>query len=77
LQACPIRLRPILMTSTATVIAAAPLVFGNSMGQETRTPMGLTIIGGTLLSTLLTLFVVPALYRVLSRLENPRAEPQL
>lgn len=71
LDACPVRLRPILMTSTATVAAAAPLIFGNSMGQETRTPMGLTIVGGTILSTLLTLFVVPALYKVLSRFENP------
>ncbi|MGE3760010.1 MAG: efflux RND transporter permease subunit, partial [Pseudobdellovibrionaceae bacterium] len=71
LEACPVRLRPILMTSTATVAAAAPLIFGNSMGQETRTPMGLTIVGGTILSTLLTLFVVPALYKVLSRFEKP------
>jgi hydrophobe/amphiphile efflux-1 (HAE1) family protein len=70
LEACPIRLRPILMTSTATVAAALPLVFGDSMGQETRTPMGLTIVGGTLLSTLLTLFVVPALYQVLANFES-------
>jgi len=71
IEACPVRLRPILMTSTATVIAATPLIFGNSMGQETRTPMGLTIVGGTILSTLLTLFVVPAIYKVLSRWEQP------
>lgn len=71
LHACPVRLRPILMTSTATVAAALPLVIGNSLGQETRTPMGLTIVGGTILSTIFTLFVVPALYKVLSRLENP------
>lgn len=71
-EACPVRLRPILMTSTATVVAASPLIFGNSMGQETRTPMGLTIVGGTILSTVLTLFVVPALYRVLSNFESKR-----
>lgn len=69
-KACPVRLRPILMTSVATVAAAAPLVFGNSIGQETRTPMGLAIIGGTIISTLLTLFVVPSLYRVLSYFES-------
>ena len=69
LEGCPVRLRPILMTSTATVAAASPLIFGNSLGQETRTPMGLTLVGGTLLSTVLTLFVVPALYKVLSRFE--------
>lgn len=72
IEACPVRLRPILMTSTATVIAAAPLIFGNSMGQETRTPMGLTIVGGTILSTILTLFVVPAIYKVLSNWEGKR-----
>jgi hydrophobe/amphiphile efflux-1 (HAE1) family protein len=69
-EACPVRLRPILMTSTATVAAAMPLIIGNSMGQETRTPMGLTIIGGTIVSTVLTLFVIPALYHVLSRFER-------
>ncbi len=70
LEACPVRLRPILMTSCATVIAATPLIFGNSMGQETRTPMGLTIVGGTILSTILTLFVVPAIYQMLSHFEQ-------
>jgi multidrug efflux pump subunit AcrB len=68
--ACPVRLRPILMTSVATMAAALPLVLGNSIGQETRTPMGLTIIGGTLISTILTLFVVPCMYEVLARFES-------
>lgn len=70
LEACPVRLRPILMTSAATVCAAIPLAVGNSIGQETRTPMGLTIIGGTIVSTLFTLFVVPSIYLMLSRLER-------
>jgi multidrug efflux pump subunit AcrB len=69
-EACPVRLRPVLMTSVATVAAAIPLVLGNSIGQETRTPMGLTIIGGTIVSTVFTLAVVPALYLLLSRLER-------
>ncbi len=73
LKGCPVRLRPILMTSVATIAAAVPLVVGNSLGQETRTPMGLTIIGGMLLSTLLTLFVVPSLYKMLSRFERRQA----
>lgn len=68
-QACPIRLRPVLMTSVATVAAAFPLVIGNSIGQETRIPMGLTIIGGTIFSTVFTLFVVPCVYLLLSRFE--------
>jgi multidrug efflux pump subunit AcrB len=72
LHACPIRLRPIIMTSVATVVAALPLIFGNSMGQETRTPMGLTIAAGTIVSTLFTLLVVPCLYQLLSRFERPQ-----
>jgi multidrug efflux pump subunit AcrB len=68
-KACPVRLRPILMTSVATVAAALPLVFGGGIGAETRTPMGLAIVGGTIVSTLFTLFVVPALYLALTRLE--------
>lgn len=72
LKACPVRLRPILMTSVATVAAATPLVFGHGLGQETRTPMGLAIVGGTIVSTVLTLFVVPALYLLLTKLERPR-----
>jgi hydrophobe/amphiphile efflux-1 (HAE1) family protein len=69
-SACPVRLRPILMTSVATVAAAIPLIVGNSIGQETRTPMGLVIIGGTIVSTIFTLYVVPSLYLVLSRFER-------
>lgn len=72
LEACPIRLRPILMTSVATVCAALPLVLGNAMGSETRLPMGLTIIGGSIVSTIFTLFVVPALYLMMSRLESAK-----
>ena len=69
-KACPVRLRPILMTSVATVAAAIPLIVGDSIGQETRTPMGLVIIGGTIVSTIFTLFVVPSLYLLMSKLES-------
>lgn len=62
LEACPVRLRPILMTSVATIFAAAPLIFGHGLGHETRKPMGLVIIGGTIVSTIFTLFVVPLFY---------------
>jgi len=77
LEACPVRLRPILMTSVATVAAALPLVTGGGIGAETRLPMGLSIVGGTIVSTILTLFVVPALYLVLSKLERPRRHAEL
>lgn len=69
-EGCPVRLRPVLMTSVATVAAALPLVVGHSLGSEARAPMGLTIIGGTIVSTILTLFVVPAMYQILSGLEK-------
>lgn len=72
LEACPVRLRPILMTSAATVAAATPLIFGHGIGSETRLPMGLAIVGGTIVSTLLTLFVVPALYLQLTRFESKK-----
>lgn len=72
LEACPVRLRPIIMTSAATVVAALPLVIGSGMGSEARLPMGISIIGGTIVSTLLTLFVVPAVYLMLSRFESTR-----
>lgn len=66
LVACPVRLRPILMTSAATVMAALPLVIGSGIGYETRLPMGLVIIGGTIVSTAFTLFVIPLFYLVLN-----------
>ncbi|UYL10230.1 efflux RND transporter permease subunit [Bdellovibrio sp. SKB1291214] len=72
LEACPVRLRPILMTSVATIAAAAPLIVGTGIGSETRLPMGLAIVGGTIVSTILTLFVVPALYLMLTPLERTK-----
>ncbi|MGE5307652.1 MAG: efflux RND transporter permease subunit [Deltaproteobacteria bacterium] len=72
LEACPIRLRPILMTSVATVAAAVPIALATGSGSETMRPMALTIIGGVTVSTLLTLFVVPCAYYVASRFEKHR-----
>jgi len=67
LEACPTRLRPILMTSIATISAAIPPALAIGPGAETRIPMALTIIGGVTVSTALTLFVVPCLYSLLSK----------
>jgi hydrophobe/amphiphile efflux-1 (HAE1) family protein len=72
IEACPIRLRPILMTSFATLFAALPLMFKQGMGKEPTMSMAITIIGGILVSTILTLYVIPALYLILSRLESKR-----
>jgi multidrug efflux pump subunit AcrB len=70
LLACPVRLRPILMTSAATVVAALPLAIDQSPGHETRVPMALAIIGGNIVSTVFTLYVVPCVYNLLTRLER-------
>jgi hydrophobe/amphiphile efflux-1 (HAE1) family protein len=72
LHACPVRLRPILMTSVATIAAAVPPAMAVGLGAETRAPMAVVIIGGVLLSTLLTLFVVPCAYSLLARLESSK-----
>jgi len=61
-EACPVRLRPILMTSFATIAAAVPAATGLGPGGEVRAPMATAVIGGVLVSTLLTLYVVPAFY---------------
>jgi HAE1 family hydrophobic/amphiphilic exporter-1 len=68
--ACPIRLRPIIMTSVATVAAAVPPALAIGPGAETRVPMAMVVIGGVSLSTLLTLFVVPCAYSLLSGIES-------
>ncbi|PYQ15295.1 MAG: AcrB/AcrD/AcrF family protein [Acidobacteria bacterium] len=65
MQACPIRLRPILMTSMATIAGAIPPALALGAGAETQRPMAVALIGGMAVSTLLTLFVVPAAYSVL------------
>ena len=61
-RAGPVRLRPILMTAFATMMAAVPSALGLGPGAETRGPMADAIIGGLILSTVLSLFVVPAFY---------------
>lgn len=70
LKACPIRLRPILMTSFSTIFAAIPPALALGPGAETRIPMAITVIGGMLVSTVLTLVVVPCVYSLFSRLER-------
>ena len=62
-----VRLRPILMTTATTVLGLTPMALGLGEGAELRTPMALTVIGGLLTSTLLTLLIIPAVYSLLDR----------
>ncbi len=66
LEGAPLRVRPILMTVSTTVIGMLPLAFNPAEGAELMAPLAVTVIGGLLLSTALTLFVVPCLYMVLT-----------
>ncbi|HVR29349.1 MAG TPA: efflux RND transporter permease subunit [Thermoanaerobaculia bacterium] len=66
-QAGQVRLRPILMTTSTTVLGLLPMAIGLGEGSELRTPMALTVIGGLITSTLLTLLIIPAVYSVLDR----------
>ncbi len=70
MEACPIRLRPIIMTSVSTIAAAIPPALALGPGAEIQRPMAVVVIGGVLVSTLLTLFVVPCAYSLMSRLEK-------
>ncbi len=67
-EACLLRFRPILMTTMAAILGAVPLAFGTGTGSELRQPLGIAIIGGLLLSQVLTLFTTPVVYLSLDRL---------
>jgi multidrug efflux pump len=67
-EACMLRFRPILMTTMAAICGALPLAFGTGTGSELRRPLGITIVGGLLLSQLITLYTTPVVYLALDRL---------
>jgi HAE1 family hydrophobic/amphiphilic exporter-1 len=67
LQACPIRLRPVLMTSLTIILALLPAALGYGAGANTNGPLSIAVIGGMISSTLLTLVVVPALYALIAQ----------
>jgi multidrug efflux pump len=76
-KAGPIRLRPILMTATATMMAAIPPALGIGSGSEIRMPMAIAVIGGLVLSTALSLLVVPAFYVVADKLAGKKRKEEV
>ena len=73
LDAASLRFRPILMTSLATILGALPIALSLGAASESRVGMGVVVVGGMTISTLLTLYVIPSLYVVMSRLKKPKA----
>jgi multidrug efflux pump len=69
-EACILRFRPILMTTMAALLGAVPLAFGTGVGSELRRPLGITIIGGLVVSQLLTLYTTPVVYLYFDRLQH-------
>jgi HAE1 family hydrophobic/amphiphilic exporter-1 len=77
IAACPVRLRPILMTSIATIAGAIPEAVAGGAGAEVIRPMAIAVIGGVAVSTFLTLFVVPCAYSLLARFERRKHQEEL
>ncbi|MGD0673846.1 MAG: multidrug efflux RND transporter permease subunit [Polyangiaceae bacterium] len=74
-QACLLRFRPIMMTTMAALLGGLPLALGTGMGSELRRPLGITIVGGLLISQVLTLYTTPVIYLYMDRLGRWLSRP--
>jgi multidrug efflux pump subunit AcrB len=74
-EACLLRFRPIMMTTMAALLGALPLALGTGVGSELRRPLGISIVGGLIVSQALTLYTTPVVYLAFDRLARWRRAP--
>jgi len=73
-QGCVIRFRPIMMTTAAAILGSIPVALGWGAGGEARRPLGLTVIGGLLVSQIMTLYLTPVVYTYMAKVTNRRQQ---